>query len=185
MKSNNDVKSHYEKAAENRNQRLQTKTPNASRVNHQHRFRIINQLLRKIGPVQNGIDIGTGTGVWAKVLTDNCEKVIGIDFAEQNIKIARSNATENDLSDRFSYTLGDARRLENLSESNFDIATHISVLQHLPDHGQALQRVNDILRKDGYLIILVHNRRCVYDRNLISLGLIPRRLRRKILDNRI
>ncbi len=159
------VKLHYEKVAESRNRRLLASHLNAAQVNHQERLRIINTWLQRTGAHENGIDFGTGTGVWAEVLTDYCANVRGIDYAENNIKISRDNAAERGLSDRLSYTLGDAQYLQGLRDDSFDIATHISVLQHLPNRPLALKRVNDILRQNGYLILLVHNRRCIYNRN--------------------
>jgi len=161
-----EVKLHYERAAEDRYQRLRILTFNEAKVNHHVRFHLISTFLRKIKHAQIGIDIGTGTGVWAEVLLDYCENVIGIDFAEQNIKIARNNAVQHNMAAHLTYILGDAEELKEVNDNSFDIATHISVLQHLPDHKQALRRVNAILRKNGYLIILVHNSRCIYNRNL-------------------
>ena len=153
-------------AAENRYQRLKTQPFNVAQLNHRARFRIINNLLKKIKFAQRGIDVGTGTGVWAEVLLNYCENVTGIDFAQQNIKIACNNAVQHNLTDRLTYILGDAEELQGVDDSFFDVAMHISVLQHLPNHKRALERVNDILRENGYLIILVHNRSCIYNRNV-------------------
>ncbi len=163
QQSHTDVKLHYEKAAKDRDWRLRTETFNVAKVNHHMRFSIITSLLRKIGYMRDGIDIGTGTGVWAEVLAEYCDRVVGIDFAEENIKIATLNATDRNFNDRISYVLGDAQDLEGFNSNAFDVATHISVLQHLPDHKEALRRVNDILKDNGYLIILVHNKRCIFN----------------------
>lgn len=162
------VKYHYENAARNRAQRLQNGDFNPAKLNHHVRFRVITRLLRQIDDPQKGIDIGTGTGVWAEVLADYCREVVGIDFAANNIEIAKQQADKKMLGKRIAYILGDAQRLDKIIDHNFDVATHISVLQHLPDQKMALQRANDILKKNGKLIILVHNRRCIYNRNLKS-----------------
>lgn len=160
------VKSHYERAAENRNKRLLTSNLNAAKVNHMERLKVIEPFLKRICNVKQGIDIGTGTGVWAEILLDYCENITGIDFAEQNVKIARENAAHRSLTNRLTYITGDAERLGGINENSFDVATHISVLQHLPDQKKALMRVNDILKREGYLIILVHNSGCIYNKSL-------------------
>ncbi|MCP4541869.1 MAG: class I SAM-dependent methyltransferase [Chloroflexi bacterium] len=167
LHENSQVKQHYEHAAKSRNQRLLSPHLNVAQVNHRVRFRIIDSLLKEIGCVEHGIDIGTGTGVWAEILTRCCATVKGIDFADKNIEIAQNNAAERNLTDCLSYVLGDAQHLEGLADNSFDIATHISVLQHLPDPLQALKRVGDILQPNGHLILLVHNSRCIYNRNRI------------------
>ena len=164
--SYNQVKSHYERAAESRNERLLTSGFNAAKVNHEERLKIIKSFLKQIGTVKQGVDIGTGTGVWSEVMLDYCENITGIDFAKQNIKIASEKAANRNISYRLSYIEGDAERLNGVSENFFDVATHVSVLQHLPDQMKALERVNDILKKDGQIIILVHNRHCIYNRSL-------------------
>ncbi|MFC1523806.1 class I SAM-dependent methyltransferase [Thermodesulfobacteriota bacterium] len=164
--SYDQVKSHYERAAENRNNRLLTSKLNAAKVNHQERLKIIDSIFKRIGIVKEGIDIGTGTGVWAEMLLDYCENITGIDFAKENIRISREKAANKNLEKRLTYIEGDAEFLDGINENYFDIATHISVLQHLPNHERALQGVYGVLKKKGQLIILVHNNRCIYNRNL-------------------
>ncbi|VVS94866.1 class I SAM-dependent methyltransferase [Desulfoluna spongiiphila] len=162
----NQVKLHYERAAENRNKRLLTSKLNAAKVNHRERLKTIAPLLKRIGIVKQGIDVGTGTGVWSEVLVDYCDKVTGIDFAEQNIKIACEKAADTGFANRLVYIVGDAQQLSGLNDHSYDIATHVSVLQHLPDQRKSLESVNRILKKKGHLIVVVHNRGCIYNRSL-------------------
>ena len=112
--------------------------------------------------------MGTGTGVWAEVLTEYCDQVVGVDFAEENIWIAEASARESGLSDRLSYQLGDVQRLDGIPDVSFDVAVQISVLQHLPDKAACLTRIHQILNPGGALVLLVHNRDCVYNHNLRS-----------------
>ena len=163
-----EVRLHYERSAEGRNRRLHAPELNAAQVNHRIRARLIERFLRKVGPVADGVDVGTGTGVWAEVLAERCARVVGIDFAENNINVARTNAAAGKLCDRLSYLLGDAQLLKELNNDSYDVATHISVLQHLPDREAALRRVNGVLKENGQLVILVHNRSCIYNRSLIQ-----------------
>ncbi len=159
------VKSHYERVAKERSDRLENTAWNLARINHSTRAKIIGAFLNKLHGLKKGIDIGTGTGVWAEVLTGHCEQVTGIDFAQQNVVVATENAAKKQLSDRLTYMVDDAVEINTVADNTFDIATQISVLQHLPDQNKAISRVNDILTSQGHLIILVHNRQCIYNRS--------------------
>lgn len=164
---NESVKEHYEKAAIERNARLKINGINKANVNHMHRLRIISRLLEKVGVLDNGIDIGTGTGVWAEELAKNTKKVVGIDFAEKNILIAKENAVEKKIDDKITYKIGDAQNLNDIEKQFYDIAVQVSVLQHLEDQALAVRRIHEILKINGHLVILVHNKNCIYNRNLI------------------
>lgn len=161
-----DVKQHYNRAAKDRKSRLQTGQMNVALHNHRLRERVIRGYLSQAPRARTGIDIGTGTGVWAEVLCEHCDQVIGIDFAEENTRIATESAHELGLESRLRYELGDAQRLDQFAHEQFDVAVQISVLQHLPDPEAALSRIHAILRPGGYLILLVHNRACAYNHNL-------------------
>lgn len=162
----NDIRMHYEKAAKNRDHRLVASTFNTAKENQRIRERLIGPLIRRHGKAEHAIDFGTGTGVWAEILAKYSSKVEGVDFAENNLTIAERNAEARNLADRVSYYQEDAQNLEGLRDNTYDIATHISVLQHLPNQRHALKRVNDIMKEGGHLVLLVHNKNCLYNPNL-------------------
>ncbi|MCF6284949.1 MAG: class I SAM-dependent methyltransferase [Candidatus Hydrogenedentes bacterium] len=165
---NDDIKQHYNRAAEKRDERLKSSTINVSQYNHTLRDRVIRDFLTRSSPYEKGIDMGTGTGVWAEVLTEYCGTVVGVDFAEENIRVATTNAKELGLDSRLSYHVGDAQALEGIADEGYDVAVQISVLQHLPDKKACLTRVHEILKPNGTLVLLVHNRNCIYNHNLRS-----------------
>jgi ubiquinone/menaquinone biosynthesis C-methylase UbiE len=159
------VKKHYENSAVLRDERLKTNEINLAKLNHKNRLIVIDDLLKNDVMLKKGIDVGTGTGVWAEFLTRYCRNVVGIDFAEHNIKLASKNAANLGLTDKLKYFIDDAAELTNVHD-DFDVATHISVLQHLESPIKGLTNVNRILSKNSYLIMLVHNKNCIYNRNL-------------------
>lgn len=163
-----DIKQHYNRAAENRAARLKSPAMNVSQFNHRLRERILRGFLARVSPRERGVDMGTGTGVWAEVLTEYCANVVGIDFAEENIRVATESAAEQGLGERLSYRVGDAQTLDGIAPSSFDVAMQISVLQHLPDKPACLQRIYETLDTNGALVLLVHNRNCIYNHNLRS-----------------
>lgn len=161
-----DIKMHYNSAARNRDTRLKGGACNVAQFNHRIRERVVTRFLKRFAPYTEGIDIGTGTGVWAEILSQMASKVLGVDFAEENIRIASCNAEHLGLNDRVSYALGNAQTLEHIPSGRYDVAIQISVLQHLPDKARSVSRIEEILCPGGALVMLVHNRRCVYNRNL-------------------
>ena len=161
-----DIKTHYNSAAQNRDTRLKSQSGNVAQFNHRIRERVIARFLKRFAPYSEGIDIGTGTGVWAEILARMTSKVLGVDFAEENIRIASINAEHLGLNERVSYALGNAQTLEHIPSGRHDVAIQISVLQHLPDKAGSIARIEEILSPGGVLVMLVHNRKCVYNRNL-------------------
>lgn len=164
------VHEHYRRTARSRDRVHRTGLLSPHRINHRLRRRLFNSMLRRIGTVDRAVDIGTGTGVWAEALADRAGHVVGIDFVEDNLRIARRNAEEKALADRVEYRLDDAQSLDSLADASFDLAMQVSVLQHLGDQDQALRSIARVLKPGGWLLLLVHNRRCLYNRNLRQAG---------------
>ena len=162
-----DIKQHYNHVARNRHERLLSKSYNVWQFNHDIRERIIRKFIGGCGPLDRGIDIGTGTGVWAEILSEYCSNVDGIDFAEENIRIASKNAKNLEIDNRLSYSVCDAQTLIGIPDKYYNVATQVSVLQHIPDQNECIRRISNILDTNGYLILLVHNRKCIYNRNLV------------------
>lgn len=161
------LKKHYNFAAKKRDARLKSNIISSSKVNHRFRFKLINSFLKEVSnALDTGVDIGTGTGVWAEILAKYCKKVVGIDFAEENINIANKNAKDKGIEKKINYLVGDAQRLELVEKEYFDIALHISVLQHLSCPRVGLINASKVLKPNGYLILLVHNSRCIFNLNL-------------------
>ena len=161
-----DVKEHYLRTAANRNSVLQPHARTVFRENFELRKAVIERMLMPRAPFECGLDIGTGTGVWIEVLAKYCKKVLGIDFVEKNLEYAQNNARSAGLSEKISFCLDDAQNLSSIKTNSQDIAVEISVFQHLPDQKRALRRVWEILRGNGYFIVLVHNSECFYNRSL-------------------
>ena len=169
MKNNEDkerVREHYSKAAPDRSARLQKNVLNPAKHNHKLRYRIISKAFPGHDPAEKGVDIGTGTGVWAEFLCKRCSKVDGVDFVEENLAIARKNAEKLGLEEKITYYRDDVEDLSFAKNEDYDLAIMISVLQHLPDQDKTLKRIHEILKRGGRFVILVHNRRCLFNYSL-------------------
>ena len=164
------VQAHYARTASRRDVAWRSGPLTAHGWAHHLRTRVIDSLLQHVPSGGEGLDVGTGTGVWAEHIARRCRRVTGIDFVEENLRIARRNAGVRRLLERVDYVLDDAQRLEQVADSSVDLAIEVSVLQHMPQQAQALQRLGQVIRPGGSLVLLVHNRRCLYNRNLRSAG---------------
>ena len=111
------------------------------------------------------LDVGCGSGMKALVLAicNPGAKVIGIDFSEKSIDLARKRAELNDLSDAVEFhTLG----IEELATLNtsFDYINCDEVLYLLPDPTAALRWMKAALNPEGIIRTNLHN---LYQRSRI------------------
>jgi SAM-dependent methyltransferase len=88
-------------------------------------------LAKMLGPVQGRqiIDVGTGTGRGAFLLSAAGAQVTGIDASEQMLAIARQRAQETGA--RVEFAAGDAHDI-HFGDRAFDIAVCLRVLMHTP-----------------------------------------------------
>ena len=91
------------------------------------------------------LDIGAGTGDFLKTMKDAQWEVSGVEVNAE----ARKKANEKGIE-----LLENLNALEN---KKFDIVTLWHVLEHLPDIENTIQKIQNLVRKDGLLIIAVPN----------------------------
>lgn len=88
-------------------------------------------LARFLGPVEGRsiLDVGTGTGRAALLLSAAGARVTGVDASEEMLAIARKRAVEQQADVRFE--AGDAHAL-GFPDRSFDVAVSLRVLMHTP-----------------------------------------------------
>lgn len=113
--------------------------------NHYHDF-----LLKHV-PVNcvNALEIGCGTGAFARQLAQRCQRVIGIDLSTEMIRVARSRSSrfqnlEFELADAMSW---------RFPQSHFDFIGSIATLHHL-DQRELLPKIKDALKPGGVFVLL-------------------------------
>jgi SAM-dependent methyltransferase len=92
------------------------------------------------------IDIGCGIGAVAYDVAKVAMQVVGVDFNEDSIKIARGRYQHPHLE----FRVGDA--LKTLPEEKFSVVILSNVLEHLPGRPAFLRRVQDTLQPKRMLI---------------------------------
>ncbi len=104
------------------------------------------------------LDIGCGGGLVCEGLSKLGANVTGIDFVENNIKIAKTHANKNNLKIKYR-----VKNFENEKiDSKFDIIIIFEVLEHLENWKAFVEKIKANLNSNGVLIISTINK------NLIS-----------------
>ena len=113
--------------------------------NHYHDF-----LLKHV-PVNcgNALEIGCGTGAFARQLAGRCEHVIGIDLSAEMIRVARSRSSRFE---NLEFELADAMSWK-FPQSHFDFICSIATLHHLEQH-ELLPKIKEALKPGGVFVLL-------------------------------
>ena len=106
----------------------------------------------KLNKKINALDIATGTGDVAFKLASKCDKVTGLDIAQNMISIAQSKQLNKKIKN-IDFLVGDAEYLP-FDDKSFDIITIAYGFRNISDQPQALKEFNRVLKSDGRLLIL-------------------------------
>jgi len=113
--------------------------------NHYHDF-----LLKHVpARCENALEIGCGTGAFARQLAERCQRLIGIDLSAEMIRVARSRSSrienvEFELADAMSWSF---------PQSHFDFICSIATLHHV-EQRELLPKIKAALRAGGVLVLL-------------------------------
>ena len=117
--------------------------------------------LNKLNKTSIGIDIGCGSGRWAKYILPKVKYMYLIDPSKESIKVAKKNLQNFDNSKFMNI---DVESL-NLINEKFDFAYSLGVLHHIRDTQGALNICSSKLKKGApFLLYLYYN---FENRNLI------------------
>lgn len=98
---------------------------------------------------ENALEIGCGTGAFARDLAKRCKRVVALDLSAEMIRVARSRSAQfNNLE----FQLADAMTWQ-FSRSHFDFVCSIATLHHL-DQRALLVKIRDALKPGGVLVVL-------------------------------
>jgi SAM-dependent methyltransferase len=113
--------------------------------NHYHGF-----LLRQLpSHIDAALDVGCGSGAFARQLAPRATSVVGLDFSPEMVRVARerSRAFAN-----ITYQVADVRGWD-WPAAAFDCVASIATVHHLP-LAETLVQMRDALRPGGALLIL-------------------------------
>jgi ubiquinone/menaquinone biosynthesis C-methylase UbiE len=113
--------------------------------NHYH-----NSLLKHVPQnCENALEIGCGTGAFARQLAERCRRVVALDLSSEMIRVARSRSMQFD---NLEFQVADAMTW-SFPQSHFDFVCSIATLHHL-EQRELLLKIKDALKPRGVLVIL-------------------------------
>jgi ubiquinone/menaquinone biosynthesis C-methylase UbiE len=113
--------------------------------NHYHNF-----LLKHVPEnCENALEIGCGTGTFARELALRCQRVVALDLSPEMIRVARSRSTQFD---NLEFQVADAMTW-NFPQSQFDFVCSIATLHHLQQR-ELFIKMKDALKPRGVLVVL-------------------------------
>ena len=117
---------------------------------------ILNQLDSNIKNI-DVLDLGCGGGLVSEPLARLGANVTGIDFVENNIKVAKLHSKKKNLNIKYI-----SKDIENLDiKKKFDLIIMFEILEHLDDWEKFLKKIKINLKKNGKIIISTINRNII------------------------
>lgn len=116
----------------------------------------LRALIQALNPVQDKLilDLGCGKGRFARVISQDGGRVVGIDPSESLIQTATKFSAVKFLQ-------GSASELP-FADNTFDLVYAVEVIEHLPALQNSIQEMVRVLKKQGKLVLI--------DRHLFSLS---------------
>ncbi|MBL0225849.1 MAG: class I SAM-dependent methyltransferase [Geobacteraceae bacterium] len=126
------------------------------RVNAEINFRVLSKMLDLSTPGRL-LDVGTGYGFFLnKIVNGSNLQATGVELSKQEAEYGR---------DRLGLEIHDAPlNTIGFPEESFDIVASFEVLEHIPEPRLFLNELRDVLKKDGYLLIMTDN----FDSDLVK-----------------
>lgn len=113
--------------------------------NHYHKF-LLQHVPRNC---ENALEIGCGTGAFARLLAKRSQRVVALDLSPEMIRVARARSSQFD---NLEFRLADAMTWD-FPQSQFDFICSIATLHHL-DQRKLLVKMKDALKPRGVLVVL-------------------------------
>jgi SAM-dependent methyltransferase len=117
-------------------------------MNNPAAFRIIGNVRGK-----QVLDLSCGEGYNTRVLARRGAKVVGVDFSEKMIDLARRKEKEEEL--RIDYNVSDAADLKDLESERFDVVACFMALMDIERYEDAISEVARVLKRNGRFVFSI------------------------------
>jgi ubiquinone/menaquinone biosynthesis C-methylase UbiE len=99
------------------------------------------------------LDLACGEGYNTRILARKGAKVVGVDFSETLIELAKQEESKETFG--ITYYVLDAAELKTLPNNHFDLVTCFMSLQDIEDYKEAISEVARVLRNHGRFIFSI------------------------------
>ena len=143
------------------------------------RYHFVKKAFRELAnyyQVKNALDVGCGIGEVIKLILESWKdaEATGFDISEEAIALARKNCPG------INFFVSDMESLE--LEAKYDLITAIDVIEHIQDDKKALQKINNLLTENGFLILSLPHLRQYWSKNDEDGGHYRRYSKRDIVE---
>lgn len=104
------------------------------------------------GPIEDLLDIGTGTGRILEVISDRAKRAVGIDLSREMLNLARANLERKKLRN-CRVQLADMYRLP-MSNESVNVVTIHQVLHFAAKPESVIAEAARVLREDGLIVVI-------------------------------
>src|ERR1041384_4477302 len=109
-----------------------------------------NSLLKHLPEnYENALEIGCGTGAFARALARRCKRVVALDLSAEMIRVARARSSQFQ---NLEFQLADAMTW-GFPQSHFDFICSIATLHHL-EQRELFVKMRNALKPGGVLVVL-------------------------------
>jgi SAM-dependent methyltransferase len=125
------------------------------------------------------LDVGSGQGIDAILLSKKAHKVIGIDISREAVRTASILSRNENTSGEVSFVVGDAEHLPFRTDA-FDTVCCKDVLHHVSNSMQAVLEMKRVAREKGSIMAVEAN---ALNPQMIVIGMIYFSIDRGVLRN--
>ena len=116
------------------------------------------------------LDLGCNNGQHCLKIAGHCRKVIGMDFDNQQLAIARNTARDRQIKN-IEFISGNLEKKLEFPDSSFSKVIFLDVLEHLVNRGQILAEIRRVLKPKGLLLIAIPNSESSWKKLQRSVGI--------------
>ncbi len=102
------------------------------------------------------VDVGCGGGILSEAMARAGARVLGIDLARAVLDVAELHALQSGITVRYQQIAAEA--LAELHPGEFDLATCMEMLEHVPDPAASLAALATLVRPGGDIVVSTLNR---------------------------
>jgi len=101
------------------------------------------------------LDVACGTGRFTSDLFEHGADIIGIDAAENMLKVARKK------NPKIKFESGDIFNLRYKGKT-FDVVTGLKIIMHLSEYKKVIKEMIRVAKDDGLIVFEIPNRTCIW-----------------------
>ena len=116
------------------------------------------EYVERSGPLQGRavVDVGCGGGLLAEAMARRGARVVGIDLADDLLRVAQLHALEAGITLQYRHESAEAHAAAHAGQ--YDVVTCMEMLEHVPDPAAIVEALARLVRPGGHVFVSTLNR---------------------------